>query len=447
MPFRFMGPQARSPGIPQTTPCNRAIAVPSSPASSRAVHDDGRAGFWCDAQCWRNNATEPSLQQGSRAAESSEQRSGMRSSRGCGTSYPMRALIRLATFVFCLAALPAGAEDAPALKPPFLLMKPEAVKKRDVDCPAAPSPMQSLDLASKYGDDGPERDDIDEEAEKAFETAMEPLRDYAALVVRQANRFTGSGRSGDAGCAIGLLEAWAKAGALANPKTKTAIFKLATTLSALSTAWLQVRMMAEPPARREIDQWLSARATLVRILMDASKARSMATGNHRAWAGYGAAVTGVATGREDLLAWGEESYMRIVCGAEESGALPTEMRRGKKARDYHLFALAPLVMLAETAAANGRDLYAACGGKLHTILAFTITALDDPTAIAAEAGAEQMPFQNDAALPPNNRLAFLEGYLRRFPGRTPGEARFLALRPLRSTDLGGDLTLLFGGKQ
>jgi len=37
------------------------------------------------------------------------------------------------------------------------------------------------------------------------------------------------------------------------------------------------------------------------------------------------------------------------------GTLPLEMGRGQRALHYHLFALAPLVTMAELAAANGED--------------------------------------------------------------------------------------------
>jgi poly(beta-D-mannuronate) lyase len=346
----------------------------------------------------------------------------------------------LSVFLAAFLAAPASAEG---WETPFKLRGERDIVERKTDCPEISQPVLSLDLVSKYGDDGPERDDIDEEAEAAFETAMQPVRDYANLVVRSANRFTDKGRSGDGRCTVSLLFAWAKAGALADPKNDTAIFKLATTIAGLSSAYLQVRAAAEEPERRAIDQWLSARATLVKLSFEGRKKPSAKTSNHRAWAGLALAMTGLSTDREDLIAWGMESFESVICHADRDGSLPTETKRGKRARDYHLFALAPLVMLAEIGAANGKASYETCENALPRAMDFTLAALTDPSAIEELAGIEQAPFPNDASLPPANRLAFIEAYLARFPDAVPQKEAIIALRPLKAIDLGGDMTLLF----
>ena len=49
---------------------------------------------------------------------------------------------------------------------------------------------------------------------------------------------------------------------------------------------------------------------------------------------------------ETLLDWGVESYRIGACQIDARGALPLELEREKKARDYHLHAVAPLVMIA-----------------------------------------------------------------------------------------------------
>jgi poly(beta-D-mannuronate) lyase len=359
-----------------------------------------------------------------------------------GKDMSMKPLIRL--FATLLISLMTGLAPAMAeYVAPFSLMDPAQVKPRKTECAKAPEPVINLDLVSKYGDDGPERDDVDETAERAFDEAMLPLRDYTAQVVRQANRFTDKGRSGDGDCAISLLKAWAEAGALANPKSNTALFKLGTTLSALSAAWLQVREAANPDDRATIDQWLSARATLLRILFEGRKGKSAKTGNHRAWAGLGVAMTGIAAGRADLFDWGLQSYEMVLCSANPDGSLPTELARGKKARDYHLFALAPLVMLAEIGLTNNRPADKACDQALKRVVDFTFASVADPTEIALLAEMDQIPFPDGANLPPANRLAFMEAYLKRFPEAVPQASAILALRPLRATDLGGDMTLLF----
>ena len=104
-------------------------------------------------------------------------------------------------------------------------------------------------------------------------------------------------------------------------------------------------------------------------------------------------------------------------------------------------------MLAEIGAANGRSTYTMCDAALNRILRFTLRSLRDPETIEALAGQPQYPFPDQAVLPPASRLAFLEGYLARFPDALPKEVDLLAalpaLRPLKSTELGGDMTLFF----
>jgi poly(beta-D-mannuronate) lyase len=338
-------------------------------------------------------------------------------------------------------ALPAAAQDF-AL--PFIARDAAGIIERQTECPAAPEPMLSLDLASKYGEDGPERDDVDEKAEAAFDAAMTPLRDYSSLVVRYANRFTDKGRRGDADCALALLAAWARADALARPRSHTAVFKLATTLSGLGMAYLQVKAAATEEDRAAIEAWFARQARRIRTHFDALATPRAKVNNHRAWAGLAVAVSGLVAQDKPLLDWGLTSYEAAACHAEASGMLPTEIVRGKKARDYHLFALAPLTMLAEIGEANGWNSASICEGALGRIMAFSLAAIDDPTAIEEMAEHPQAPFPKGDAVPPANRLAFLEPALRRWPGAFPIEARARALRPLKAIDLGGDMTLLFG---
>jgi poly(beta-D-mannuronate) lyase len=359
-----------------------------------------------------------------------------------------RMLLTVRSLIFCAVlscgSLTAHAADLPV---PFSLRDPATITQRPIECNKMPEPVLALELPSKYGDDGPERDDVDEEADKAFEAAMKPVRAYQSLAVRQANRFTERGRSGDGRCAIALLAQWASANALSDMRNNTAVFKLATTLSALSIAYLQVRALASEEEKTRIGGWLAASAERIRTNFGERTSESAAFGNHRAWAGLAVAAAGLAANRGDLVEWGLASHEAILCHAEPDGALPLEIRRGKKARDYHIFALSPLTLLAEIGVSQGRASYELCDRAMGRIITFTFAAIADPAKIAEMAEVEQALFPDEAPLPPTNRLAFMEPYLKRFPGAVPQAEAILASRPLKSTDLGGDMTLLFGLKK
>ena len=143
-----------------------------------------------------------------------------------------------------------------------------------------------------------------------------------------------------------------------------------------------------------------------------------------------------------LLDWAVAAYKAGVCGATAQGGLPLELTRGKKALEYHLFALNALVPVAAFAEANAIPAYNICNGALSKIVRFTLRSIADPTAMSAAAGKAQEPFPK--GLPPAQSVAFLELYRRAFPGAVPMEAQLLALRPFVTTNLGGNQTLLYG---
>ena len=72
-------------------------------------------------------------------------------------------------------------------------------------------------------------------------------------------------------------------------------------------------------------------------------------------------------------------------------SLPTALcrskwRRGQRALHYHLFALEPLVTMAELASANGDDLYAYSNSRLHLLVARTVAGLADNQFFVDKAG-------------------------------------------------------------
>ena len=75
------------------------------------------------------------------------------------------------------------------------------------------------------------------------------------------------------------------------------------------------------------------------------------------WAGLAVAAQGIAGNDVNAFLWGIETYRRGVDAIQPDGSLTAEMNRAAMAVHYQLYALGPLVMLAELAAANGLDLY------------------------------------------------------------------------------------------
>ena len=129
-----------------------------------------------------------------------------------------------------------------------------------------------------------------------------------------------------------------------------------------------------------------------------------------------------------------ESYRLGVCQVTEQGALPIELSRGKRARDYHIHAVAPLVMLAEMGARNGLDTYYECGKALHRLVKFVLGAIDDPSQIEELAGAEQIDLAEG-----ESRLAWVAIYRSRFT--LP--VTVVLPKSLVASTLGGDVEALY----
>jgi poly(beta-D-mannuronate) lyase len=163
--------------------------------------------------------------------------------------------------------------------------------------------------------------------------------------------------------------------------------------------------------------------------------------NHRYWAGLAATAAGIATDDKRLANWGIESARIGLSQITLEGTLPLEISRGKRARDYHIYAAEPLVATAELARSRGVDLYAENNGTLRRLVDRVVASLDDPSFFEKATGTKQEAFSGDGTVPPN-RIAWLEIYQSRFPSPSI-EAVIASRRPLASSGLGGDLTLLF----
>jgi poly(beta-D-mannuronate) lyase len=301
----------------------------------------------------------------------------------------------------------------------------------------------SFALPSKYGaPGGSRRDTIDDDAEEAYEKAIAPIRAFMADVVKAANDYHRTGRAAAADCALAHLVAWAKADALKQPESHTSWYKLATTIAGLSSALMQI----EPATRQSPDRalavrWLAERGGQVRGYFDRLNTPRSSKNNHRAWAGLAVASVGVLAGDRTMLDWGLASYKLVICQATPEGALPLEIERGSKAREYHLYTLAALAPLAEIGARNGRASHGECGDALHRVARYTMNALRDPADIEKRAGATQA---GGSKPPSGSKLVFLEPYLSRFPEHAAMAVPWLKQRPFGLTDLGGNQTLLYG---
>lgn len=340
----------------------------------------------------------------------------------------------LAAVAAALLAAPAGAAG---LVPPFDLPASGPARPAE-ECAPPPEPIRGFATDSIYEDDDPTRSTIDPEAKRRYDETMAPIRAFARDLTRMANRYLRSrgADTGSAACLVRWMAAWARADALAETGTRQAALSLTRVLSALAFAYVEVEGAAglAEADKDAVRAWLRRLGTATIAVYDGS--RNSDLGNHRYWGGLAVAVVAIAADDRALFDWAMASYRLGVCQVTDDGALPIELARGPRSRDYHIHALAPLVMLAEIGARNGEATYEACNGSLHRVVAFTLGAVVDPAVIARLSGAEQLPLEQEAS-----RLAWVAIYRTRFP--LP--VAVAVPEAMSSSSLGGNMSLLYGG--
>jgi poly(beta-D-mannuronate) lyase len=331
-----------------------------------------------------------------------------------------------------------------ALVPPWTVtigaVKPLSIQ---ATCAALPDPVISLATQTIYESDDASRSEIDPESQQKYLAEIAPVRTYLRQLVGATNKFALShGKNREAGqCAARGLVAWARAGALADATTDIAMFNRATFLAGISSAYIQIRESPELSSgdHEMIEAWLASLLRQTQAFYDKKRqSTTFAPNNIQYWGSLGVAMASIATGDAESLKWAVDAVRLGACQATAEGALPREVARKQRALHYHLFAIAPLVMLAEIGERNGLPGYEVCGGALHRVIDFALAGVDDPEAMARLAGVKQLTI---TSLKSDTDLAWLEPYAQRFPAKA---WRLAAIRPLSNSYLGGNLTRLYG---
>ncbi|WP_439816418.1 alginate lyase family protein [Zavarzinia sp. CC-PAN008] len=341
--------------------------------------------------------------------------------------------------------VPVGSSWAAALQPPFDVAAARSragePARDSFACRSPPEPVRDLVMRSKYK---PNTDstEIDRDQEAANRAADKPIRDFANGLTKMANAYVRSQPPAPpvAACAVTWLADWARAQALTQPPDANAAVR-AWNLPTFAMAWLQVR---DDPAITDADRnailaWFRVLAENIVATVDADPDRASHNNNHRYWAGWAVMAAAVALDDRPLFDWAVESYRVGIRQVTADGTLPLELHRRQRALGYHLFALAPLVYMAETAAANGLDLYAENGNALLRLERRTLDGLHDPAPFQALTGFGQDLRRQGSA----SQMAWLVPFARRFPEPRLSQWRS-ALDRFSAPAAGGDTELLYG---
>lgn len=304
----------------------------------------------------------------------------------------IRAIPGIAFLLGILASLllPATAR-ADELRSPWDA-QPVSQSEAPYDCPAPPPFTKTLNAESYYSD--AHHSIIDPKKKEAEEKATEAPTHLGQWTTEAADKYIRKGSRAAAACVVSLLESAAVAHAWSGEMpTGQGHYEQKWLLAGTAVSWLKVRDsgQATPEQQKEILKWFSSLANRVTDYVDSKKniPGSDSWNNHRYWSGLAVAAAGIACNDRSNLAWGIASYKAGVDQIQPNGVLPLEMNRAGRALHYHLYALAPLIMIAELAEANGIDLYGYDNGAIHHLVKLCIAGLADPGLFSKATGVPQ----------------------------------------------------------
>ncbi|OON64676.1 alginate lyase [Massilia sp. KIM] len=244
-------------------------------------------------------------------------------------------------------------------------------------CPTPPPAVRDIDANRYYTDD---RSSIVDPVLKARnEAAVKPVNDYLDVVARAANRFQVGGGQEDARCALAWLQAWARQDALlGRMSSNQSYYTRKWTLGGLALNYARVQAAAPAAQRAAIEAWFKRLADATMAHADAGKG---IRNNHYYWEGLAVTAVGAVTRDARYTDWGRKVFEHAMGQIQPDGSLPHEMARASKALHYHLYAAAPLVMMASIL--DRRD------PALDRLVRFAVDGVADPTPFERMSGVAQ----------------------------------------------------------
>lgn len=325
----------------------------------------------------------------------------------------MRIFLRWRPIACLLIAVAATQAPAEKLRSPWDSRQVEHTGV-PYNCPAPPPFAKTMEADSYYIDK--HASIIDPQKQAAFQKASEPTTHLSRFAAQAADAYLDKGSSAAALCVYSLLDAAAKADAWDGTMPGfQGTYVQNWLLSAVAISYLKVRPsgLGTPSQEAAIQKWFAKLAARVREYFDGEVMRLGSDGenNHLYWAGLSVAAEGIACNDSGGFKWGMTAYRMGLGAIQPDGSLPAEMNRAQMALHYHLYALGPLIFLAEFGEANGRDLYSENKGALHRLVKFCLAGLEDPTLLQRLTGVAQV-----VSLPyTGSDIGWAVPYVRRFP--------------------------------
>lgn len=294
--------------------------------------------------------------------------------------------------------------------------KPVTTTEVSYACPAISHIAADLVTDGFYRLDDPTHSIIDPVRQEAYRKSSDGIKAVGLAVVAAADDYRTVGSRSAAQCAMAQILTLAQEHSLAGKMSSNqAYYVQGWVVGAVVIAYLKVREtgIATPQQTELIAKWMQSVGEQTKDYYDAHKKQGHgdSQNNHLYWAGVELAAIGVAANDRKDFDWGMRTYDNGVDQIQPDGSLPLEMARGSRALHYHLYALAPLVLLAEFGEANHLDLYAHANGAIHRLVNFSVAGLQDPAPFVKATGVQQ----EVPKIPNGDQIGWAPPYVKRFP--------------------------------
>jgi poly(beta-D-mannuronate) lyase len=308
------------------------------------------------------------------------------------------------------------AHAAASLRSPWDGVKVD-VTDASYSCPPAFSVPRDLVMDGFYRLDDPTHSIIDPVRQAAYNKAAEGVKGAGEAIVAAADKFRTTGSRAAALCSLKLINALVAQDSMAGKMSSNqAYYVQGWVAGAIGIAYLKMRGygFSTPSEEAAVAAWLKRVASQTMSFYKNMTADDGNRNNHFYWAGIEIAAIGVVANDPSDFDWGMKAYNNGVDRIQLDGTLPLEMKRGSRALHYHLYALAPLVLLAEFGEANGIDCYARDKGALHLLVKTSVQGILNPSLFERATGVKQ----EVSAHPSGDQIGWAPPYERRFPDPT-----------------------------
>ena len=322
----------------------------------------------------------------------------------------------LLLFVACFAAIAPTAKISAekSLRSPWDMQRVR-LTAAPYDCPTAVHISPDLTTDGFYSDS--KSSVIDPVKWKAYVESSGPIKNLGNQAIAAADAYRTTGSRAAAQCVLHMLTTAAADEALTGKmSSRQAYYVQGWVIGALAIAYLKIRDsgLVSSDEAAALAKWMQTVAHQTMDFYDAARAKpgGDAQNNHLYWAGVEVAAIAIASNDRTMFDWAMSAYRNGVAQITPEGTLPLEMRRGQRALHYHLYAITPLVYLAEFGQDNGLKLFAKDRNALHRLVNRAIAGLAGSGYFDQATGLKQDTPQGP---PTAEEISWAKIYVHRFP--------------------------------